>query len=275
MPPMNRPPHQHTLTNQLSREWEHLRRRPSELARARSWRVGLEPGTLARTLDALSDLDQIIRASESPSRSWRSTGPSRPGAGTAPASRPPDPVDDRDADAVLRQLVEIARHDQLAGRIVIQRLLPGLISFGARYRSHHEDVDPAELCVAAAWIAIHRYDTCARPHHVAPALISDATFQAFRQPLRRRSATDAVVPVEHFDQQPSSPDTVTAFEQLADVIRLARTRGVAASELQLVRDLVQGGSATAVAARHGVTARTIRNRRDRAVANIRRAVAAA
>ena len=157
---------------------------------------------------------------------------------------------------------------------MIQRLLPGLISLGARYRSHHDDVDPAELGVAAAWIAIHRYDTGTRRRHVAASLISDATYQAFRQPLRRRAADDELVPTEHFDQQPASGETSSAFEQLADAVRLARTRGVAATELQLVRDLVQVGSAATVAARHGVTARTIRNRRDRALANIRRVVAA-
>ncbi len=82
------------------------------------------------------------------------------------------------------------------------------------------------------------------------------------------------MPVEHFVRRDAPAFGATALEQLADVVRLARTRGVPARDLQFVRDLVQVGTASQLAAKQGVTPRTIRNRRDRAVANIRRAVAA-
>lgn len=247
---MNRP-QTHVFVSQLSREWEHVRRRPADVAHARAWRDVVTSGVLASTLRELTDLEQIIASTSAVAADH-----------------------DDDADAALLDMVALAQHDQLAGRIVIQRLLPGLISRAARYRSRRDDIDPAELVVATAWIAICRYDTLTRRRHVAASLLSDATFQTFRQPLRRRSANEELVPTEHFARRSAPSSTVTAMEQLAAVVRVAREHGVPAGDLQLVRELVQVGSAMQLAAMHGVTPRTIRNRRDRAVANIRRAVAA-
>ena len=65
---------------------------------------------------------------------------------------------------------ELARHDALAGRIVVQRLLPGLISAAAKYRFLSEAGDPAEEAVGAAWIAIRNYDVTRRTRHVAAAV---------------------------------------------------------------------------------------------------------
>lgn len=238
----------HTFATQLGREWQGLRHRPTALASARAWRSHIGDDSLARILEELTDLDQIIETTDGRQDT---------------------------ADAALLQLVELARCEQLAGRIVLQRVLPGLISRAARYRSRRDDIDPAELVVAAAWIAIRRYDSTNRRRDVAARIISDATFQAFRQPLRRRWASEEAAPDEHFHRRPAPVGPVTALEQLADVMRVARARGVADGDLQLVRDLVQAGSANLLAVRHGVTPRTIRNRRDRAVANIRQAVRAA
>ena len=247
---MTPPLQSHVFARQLGRDWEGLRRRPAELALARSWRAHIGDGALARVLARLHDLDQIIDATKS--------------------------VNGGDeADVALLQLVELAQFEQLAGRIVIQRLLPGLISRAAPYRSRRDDIDPAEFVVAAAWIALRRYDATVRRRFVAASLISDATFQAFRQPLRRRGASEEAVPAERLDRLAAPAPSVSALEQLAEVIRLAGSRGVPAADLQLVRDLMQAGSANLLAVHHGVTPRTIRNRRDRAVANIREAVHAA
>jgi hypothetical protein len=247
---MNRPPRTHLFVDQLSREWEGLRRRPTELTRARGWRAKVSDTHLLCALDGVVDLDQIVDV-------------------TNPV------VSAEVADAALLQLVELAQHDQLAGRLIIQRLLPGLIARAAPYRNRCDGIDPAEVVVAAAWIAIRQYDAANRRRFVAASLISDATFQAFRRHLRRRSASEYAAPGELFASRVAPPHSTTAFEQLAEVVRVARQHGVSTTDLQLVRELVQIGSANLVAAHHGVTPRTIRNRRDRAVANIRDAVNAA
>ena len=67
----------------------------------------------------------------------------------------------------------------------------------------------------------------------------------------------------------------SALEELARVVRLAGEAGVPAADLQVVRDLAGAESPRAVAAQKGITVRTVRNRRDRAVAKIRDAVVAA
>ncbi len=240
----------HAYTVELGRDWERLRHHRPSLVRARSWRSNLEPGPLAEILDGLVDLQQLIDATNV-----------RGG------------VDPTVADAILIQLIELA-DDELAGRIVIQRILGGLVNQAMRYRSVRDDTDPAEIIVAAAWIALRRYDTSRRTHHVAESLISDARYQAFQRPLRRMATTERIVPIDRLGQRPAAPHA-TAFERLADVVRAARLHGVPDDELQLIRDLLRSESPTIVAAERGVTTRTIRNHRDRAVSHIRAAVLAA
>ena len=241
----------HAYTAQLGREWERLRYHRPSLRRARSWSAEVGEGPLAKILDGLDDLQQLIDATN--------------------VRRGVDPTV---ADAILVQLIERARDDELAGRIVIQRILGGLISQAMRHRSQYDDVDPAEIIVAAAWIALRRYDTTRRSHHVAESLISDARYQAFQRPLRRLAATEQVVPIDRMELRAAAPPA-TAIERLADVVRTARLHGVPVDDLQLIRDLLRSESSSVIAAERGVTTRTIRNHRERAVSHIRAAVLAA
>jgi hypothetical protein len=235
------------FTRRLDREWHHLRRRRRVVGTARSWRRRTTHVGLDQLLAGIVDLDELLAATQ--------------------AGRP-------DADAILLELVRLSRSDELAGRVVVQRLLPGLIARAAPYRSHHDDTDPAELAVPAAWLAIRRFDTDRRRSHVAARLVSDATDQAFRRPLRRRAAGDRPAAPATFVARPTVPSP-TAIEELATVVREAAASGVPAADLDLIRHLARAGSPSIVADAHGVTTRTIRNRRDRAVARIRSALLAA
>ena len=249
----------HAYTAQLGHDWERLRYHRPTLRRVRSWsadvttdaRSSAGEAALAEVLRDLDDLQRLVDATD--------------------VRRGADPGT---ADAILVQLVDRADRDELAGRVVIQRILGGLISQAARHRNHDDDIDPAEIIVAAAWIALRRYDTTRRPHHVAEALISDARYQAFQRPLRRLSATEKSVPIDRLELRPAAPHG-TPFERLAEVIRAARQHGVPDADLQLIRDLLRSESSSVVAAERGVTTRTIRNHRERAVSHIRAAVLAA
>lgn len=243
--------HPPSFAGRLDDEWSHLRTARRSIRRARSW---IDP-SLSHPLDRLAletdDLDQIVAATH---------------RGVGPAGQ---------ADAILCRLIELASTDELAGRIVLQRIVPGLITRSAGYQSFHERCDLLEVVVPAAWEAIRRYDTTRRPHQVAASLISDAVFQAFRRPLRRRSATEVVRPVKTFADTPAREEAPIALVELAAIVREAQARGVPTRDLDLVRHLVAAGSPSVVALARQVTPRTIRNHRDRAVSNIRAAIGVA
>jgi len=234
----------------LDTEWTHLRCARRSLQRARSWADDDPAHPLARLVGDATDLDIVIRATQ---------------RGVSPAGSD---------DLILLRLVELARHDELAGRIVIQRLLPGLISQAVSYRDFHETIDPIEVVVPAAWLALRAFDTERRRHHVAASLISDAIYTAFRAPLRRRSATEEIRSPDRFMQLAGPIDSRSAFEELAVVVRDARQAGVPAVDIDLLRRLVQLESSSLVAHERDVTPRTIRNHRDRAVDRVRAALAA-
>lgn len=180
-----------------------------------------------------------------------------------------------DPEAALRALVTLAQREQLASRIVLQRLLSGLVAGAARYHRSFDGDDVLDHAVAAAWIAIHRYDLDRRHGPTAPALISDAISIAYRDPLRRRAAQPelAADPIG-WEDLPALDDR-SSLEELAAVVAEARANGVPGEHLDLVCRLVVTGSPTRLATEWSVTTRTIRNRRDRAVAEVRRAVLAA
>ena len=127
--------------------------------------------------------------------------------------------------------------DELAGRVVIQRILGGLISQAMRHRSQHDDVDPAEIIVAAAWIALRRYDTTRRS-------ASRRRVLDLRCPVPGVPAAAAATGGDRAGRARSigwncgpRHRTRTAFERLADVVRTARLHGVPDDDLQLIRDL--------------------------------------
>src|SRR5688500_695097 len=83
------------LSSRLGREWARLSRRIALVERVRSWHL------TERRFDTLDEFLAIA------------------------GHRRADSVE---ADAVLRGLVAIAAADRLAGRIVLQRILPGLLA---------------------------------------------------------------------------------------------------------------------------------------------------
>ena len=236
------------LPSRLDIEWVHLRTSRTALRSARQWTGDAHGASLTSIVGQIDDLDLIVR----------STQGGRPGG-----------------DEVLLRLVEIARHDELAGRVVLQRILPGLIHAAMPYRSFHDDIHPIDVVIPAAWLAIRCYDTSSRIHHVAASLISDAVFQAFRRPLRKRSAAEEIRAPRVFAAELREDGPANAVDELIEVITEARCAGVSAHDIDLLRHLVRAGSPGIVARERNVTPRTVRNHRDRAVANVRSALAVA
>ncbi|MFT7393641.1 MAG: hypothetical protein ACI83Y_001314 [Candidatus Azotimanducaceae bacterium] len=237
----------HRFSDRLDADWQHTATARRTVRTIRSWAAHVPTADTAR-FDQLTDAQELIDATQ------RSDGDA--------------------GNSLLLLLVELARHDALAGRIVVQRLLPGLISAAAKYRFLSETGDPVEEAVSAAWIAIRNYDINRRTRHVAAGLISDAIYLAFRRDARRQVPAETPTEPRLLGERVACPPS-PALVELADVVRTARLAGVAAHDLDLIRALVCTGSPGAVARQQCVTPRTIRNRRDRAIRRLQQAVAVA
>lgn len=232
----SRPP-RGSLSARLDREWNVLRCRPHLIARARTWDVTSAP---------FSDLAELLAL-----------------AGHRTARTP-------EANAVLGRLVEVAREDDLASRLVVQRLLPALLAIVRRRRSR----TGLEELIGAAWLAIRAYRTDRRPERIAANLVHDAEYTAFIAPSRRRMASEVPSDPQLFDDRPADV-VVAACEELAHLLAEARRSGIPDEDVEVVRQLVRLGSPAVVAVECRITTRTVRNRRDRAAAHLREVALAA
>ncbi len=226
------------IGSQLATEWGHLRTRPDALRKARNWHLVDGP---------LENLDQILTAVGFEIERSKA------------------------ADDALLKLVLLAATDDLAGRVVIQRLLPGLYSVVGRRCGQGQNL-LADL-LGSVWITIRTYNPERRPGCLAAALIADSDYRAFRAARRRRSCGE--IPAERIEDTPCVEDNRGACEELADVLRAAREAGISDSDLNLLRQLANSPTAIELAAQLQVTPRTIRNRRDRITEQIRTVLAVA
>ena len=229
------PTNEPLLSDRIDRQWRALRCRRDVVATVRSWGVTVQP---------IADLDELLQLA-----GYRV-------AGTA------------EHNAVLHRLVTVAKHDDLAGLIVLQRIMPGLLAV-VRRRSAPDHRSSFEDLIGAAWMAIRGYSVERQRAHLAANLVRDAAYRAFTAPTRRRSATEVSVDPRVLDETPAD-DTVSSFEELATVVAEGRRSGMATTDLDLVRDLVRVGSPGVLAAERNVTPRTVRNHRDRVTAQLRR-----
>ena len=173
-----------------------------------------------------------------------------------------------ESDDVLRRLVIAAAGEPLAARIVLQRLLPGLLAIVRREQQHDREVDAFDMLAAEAWMAIITYRADRRPTDIAARLLNDARHRAFTTPRRRQERSrEQAVPPARLDQ-PREAQPGSSFEELTIVLREARHDGLADADLPLC-DYLAGTRANELAAQRKVSLRTMRNRRQRAVDRVR------
>src|SRR6187431_98271 len=185
------------LGSRLDREWSQLRFRPALLRHAAGWEI---------VEGSLRDLDQIL-AAVGYQTGWTA-----------------------DNEAAMRQLVVRAANDELAARIAIQRLLPGLLAIVRRRGVSDDGLD--EL-VGAAWICIRTFNSARGSKCVAAALIADADYRAFRSRWRRRCAGER--PTGLTPELPHIEPAETAAQQLCDLLAMAKAAGVPDAELEFAR----------------------------------------
>lgn len=176
-------------------------------------------------------------------------------------------------DHALRKLLELASDDEFAARVLVQRLVPGLLALVRRRGRMGSGHHAFEELLGALWISIRTFDVSRRPSCLAAALLSDAAYRAFRAPTRRRSAQEQPIDTSRIPladvRRPSATD------ELLDLLDLAEQSGMADDDIDLIRRLMAARTPADVARSLNVTTRTIRNRRDRVTGRLREVVLAA
>jgi len=168
------------------------------------------------------------------------------------------------ADHLLWRLVKIARTDDLAARIVMQRILPPVMAIiRRRYRVENQPInDVATLVISHAWEVIRTYPYERRPRKVASNLVRDTEYQAFVRHRRRPRAHDTTVPLtEHL--HPAEPTTTHPAVELNNVLREARHEGLSSRSHDVISQLARDASTAALATHLNISPRTARSwRRD-------------
>ena len=227
-----------TTSVRLAREWERLRFRSTVLRQADRWDIAPHP---------LRDLDELLVAVGR--NSWS-----------------------RDCDLRFRRLVAIARTDDLAARVALERIRPGVLRCATRSA---RGPDAFEELLASAWISIRTYNPNRRNSNLAASLLADTTWHAFRRHDRRLAAGEVTVDPASVLQSIAGPQPADAAVELAELLDDARAAGVSYDDLALVELLLTTPRTEDVARELRVTARTVRNRRDRVVLTLRRVAQAA
>lgn len=229
-----------SLSHRLDREWAQLRRRSEVLERVRSWRL---------TEAEFATLDEFLTLT---------------GHRTEATA---------DADRLLGRLVGVAADDPLATRIVLQRILPGLLAIVRGEQRRNPRVNAFDLLIGEAWLSIVRYRVDARPTHVAARLLNDARHRAFTNPRRHRVIEE--VPCDHETLNEMVVEVVQSpFDELVGALGEARRRGLADDHVKAVGDLITHGTVVRVAAMKSVSTRAVRYQQQHAIKRIRRLVAA-
>ncbi|HEY0518194.1 MAG TPA: hypothetical protein VGC84_01785 [Ilumatobacteraceae bacterium] len=227
-------PNHRYLLSRLQREWNVLRCRRSVLVRASAWQLTKAP---------LTSLDELLVL----------TGL---GSGPVPAA----------SDDIMRRLVTSARVDDLAARVVLQRMLPGLSACAKRNSSSFESqLDALDELVSEAWTVIKTFPIERRDRYVIKNLLTDCEYHAFLK-LRRRMLVQVVTDPVHLDRTVEIDDTET--EPIMTIVRLlraAQASGEDNADMEVVVALLNASTVKQAAAALGVTDRTVRNRRDVAV----------
>lgn len=244
-----------SLFARLQREWAAITDRPAVVSRVQHWGVGV----------GFRSLDEVVAATGFCARRLDRL-----------ASSEVDAVCSTDAAAaneVLAKLLVAARIDDLAARVVLQRMLPGLIGTARRWGADRPggSFDAFDELLSAAWTVIREYPVERRPQHLAANLLRDSEYRAFGRSLRRMLVHDLAS--TNMAELPATDEVLEPSDELAEVV--AGARSLTEHDLRLLELLARGCSQVEVAAALEVSVRTVRNHRNAVVHRLRAAALAA
>lgn len=227
------------LVRSLVAEWEAMGARPRTVRTVNGW--GL-PGS------PVESLDEVLE---------------RAGFGHEPTWS--------EGDRYLAALVARARTDELAGRIVLQRLMPPLIAIAARRgRIVPGGFNEAfATTVSHAWILIRTYPLDRRPAKIAANLVRDAEYHGFVREARMKKVAVQQLNDHAMSTIPAAERCMEPDEELAAVLEDAVVHGLHARHAAVLRRVGRGDTFEQIARDEGVTARTVRSWRRDAVSELR------
>ena len=227
---------------QIIDEWNRLAHRPSVLRRVNGWDFLPRP---------VSDLDDLLVV----------CGFNRP-------------VDDSEADHVLWNVVRLAADDELAAQVALHRIMPALMSIARRRGRIVKGGTSWAMSetISCGWMVIRTYPWERRLNKVASNLVRDTEYHAFVRPNRLKRVAETTVSDEVLGFLSGRNPEVDGDLELDDVLCEAEQLGVNPEHLELLRKLAGGLNGQDIADEHGVSARTIRNRRRAAIDAVRDAL---
>jgi hypothetical protein len=231
--PMTALPNHRYLLTRLQREWNEMSCRRSSIRRATSWQLTVQP---------VASLDDLLALT---------------GFG--------DDADAPGSDVIMGRLVALARHDDLAARIVLQRMLPGLSSCARRHaRNFDGRIDALDELMSEAWTVIRTFPIDQRHCYVIKNLLRDCEYRAFLKPRRRLLTHELTDParLDHAVETDERPEAMTTIVRL---LGRAKATGMSADDIAVVATLLNTSTIRQAAAALHVTERTVRNRRDAVV----------
>lgn len=238
---MTTPSARPSVVTALFAEWERLARQRHNVARANAWGLPGQPA---------EHLDEIL---------------SRAGFGVA--------SNDDDLDVYLARLVAVARTDDLAARIVLQRIMPGLVAIAVRRAPIvAQGLSGAfDLITATAWMIIRQFPVERRPRRLAANLLMDIEYAAFVRDTRLKSnrSEEHVSPERLLGLEfghASFSDPVADSGTLELLLHGLSEKGLSANDLQMLRAVSQDVNSVEAAEVLGISPRSVRNRRERALA---------
>ncbi|MBM3800394.1 MAG: hypothetical protein FJW18_10005 [Actinobacteria bacterium] len=195
-----------------------------------------------------------------------------------------------ECDAYLSQLSALAKTDELACRIVVQRILPGIIAVAIRRGRIIDGGAPQALddMVSAAWVVIRNYPIDRRPYCVAANMLRDIEYLAFVRDTRsKRHRTE--MPSDNttilsigtsFNSRggstafgvlvaPESNDPTADEAEFGCVMETLRERGLRPIDEVAIREMLTDLQSPDSARLAGISPRALRDRRHTAISRAR------
>lgn len=232
------------LATSLMTEWQRMSRQPHNIRRANSLGLPGEPVTHLQEILVRSGLDDTSNAEH--------------------------------FDEYLARVVECAATDDLATRMVFQRIMPGLISIAMRRAPLVGGGLPSafDLIASAAWVVIRQYPIDRRPRRVAANLLMDIEYQAFvREPRLKRNRTEfhyapgglLGIEFQRFRLGEHEDDPVGSSAELDLLFHEFEKHGLTENDLQILRAVSLDINSVEIAPHLNIKPRSVRNRRERAL----------